>query len=118
MQATHNRTALFPSYYSFPAVPLNTSTILEEGLATRPAFFGCDATADEPLVIYIANGAPPPGQPAITNFTSFDFDFTLAQAQAIMGQGFTFATQGIANGMAAWDADWPACLACAVTDRA
>jgi lysophospholipase len=81
-------------------------------------FFGCEAKADEPLVIYIANGAPPPGQPAITNFSSFDFDFTPDQAQAIMGQGFTFATQGIANGTVVRDEDWPACLACAVTDRA
>jgi hypothetical protein len=81
-------------------------------------FFGCEAKADEPLVIYIANGAPPPGQPAITNFSSFDFDFTPDQAQAIMGQGFAFATQGIANGTVVRDEDWPACLACAVTDRA
>ncbi|KAJ7860229.1 acyl transferase/acyl hydrolase/lysophospholipase [Mycena olivaceomarginata] len=116
--ATHNRTTFFPSYYSFPTVPLNTSTILAEGLTTRPVFFGCEANADEPLVIYIANGAPPPGQPAITNFSSFDFDFTSDQAQAIMGQGFTFATQGISNGTVVRDEDWPACLACAVTDRA
>ncbi|KAJ6495831.1 lysophospholipase [Mycena vulgaris] len=116
--ATHNRTTFFPSYYSFPTVPLNTSTILAEGLTTRPMFFGCEAKADEPLIIYIANGAPPPGQPAITNFSSLDFDFTLDQAQAIMGQGFTFATQGISNGTVVRDEDWPACLACAVTDRA
>ncbi|KAJ6538742.1 lysophospholipase catalytic domain-containing protein [Mycena sp. CBHHK59/15] len=116
--ATHNRTTFFPSYYSFPTVPLNTSTILAEGLTTRPVFFGCEAKADEPLVIYIANGAPPPGQPAITNFSSLDFDFTPDQAQAIMGQGFTFATQGISNGTVVRDENWPACLACAVTDRA
>ncbi|KAJ7246015.1 acyl transferase/acyl hydrolase/lysophospholipase [Mycena rebaudengoi] len=92
--------------------------VVPEGLTTRPVFFCCEAKADEPLVIYIANGAPPPGQPAITNFSSFDFDFTPDQAQAIMGQGFAFATQGIANGTVVRDEDWPACLACAVTDRA
>lgn len=33
--------------------------------------------------------------------------------QAILDEAYTLATQGIAK-----DPDWPACLACAVTDRA
>jgi lysophospholipase len=36
----------------------------------------------------------------------------------MLQQSFTFATQGKPNATAVKDPEWPACLACAVADRA
>lgn len=69
-------------------------------------------------MIYVANGGPPAGQPTLTNETSFFFDYSDDLVQSMLEQSFTFATQGRPNSTAAKDPEWPACLACAVTDRA
>jgi lysophospholipase len=111
----------FPSSYSFPPVPNDTSTFVSQNLTTQPTFFGCNLNKDDaPLVIYIANGGPPQGQPALTNQTSFFFNYTDDLLQSMLQQSFTLATQGrpkrSSNSLT--DPAWPACLACAVADRA
>ncbi|EJD05258.1 lysophospholipase [Fomitiporia mediterranea MF3/22] len=116
--ASKNRTSLFPSAYSFPQVPETTSEFVEQGLASRPTFFGCNDSSPTPLVVYLANGAPPAGQPAITNTSTQQTQYEPAEIQAMLDQTFTIATQGFpANSSQMADPEWPACLACAVVDR-
>ena len=113
----------FNSTYSFPVVPANQSTFLDEGLTKRPTFFGCNAPAssDAPLIIYIANGGPPLGEVAVTNTSTSQTQYPLDEVQAMISQTFDVATQGIPvvkSGKETKDPQWPACLACAVVDRA
>ncbi|KAG1739567.1 lysophospholipase [Suillus lakei] len=109
---------LFPTAYSFPPVPSNISGFVSQNLSTRPTFFGCNSSTDAPLIIYLANGGPPrDGQTALTNVNPSNV--TNEQMQAFLDQTYTIAMQGNpANASSAIDPEWPACLACAVVDRA
>ena len=101
-------------------MPNSSDTFISEGLATHPTFFGCNESAPVPLIVYIANGAPARGEPAITDTSTAQTQYSQAELQAILDQSFDIATQGIAptNGSDAKDPAWAACLACAVVDRA
>src|SRR5882762_1454142 len=116
--ATKIRTTLFPSAYSFPSVPANTTTFVSANLTTRPTFFGCNTATSTPLIIYIANGAPPRGAtgPPVTNTSTLQLSHEPAEIQAILDQTWAIATQGY-SGSISPDPMWPACLACAVVDR-
>ncbi|OJA09409.1 hypothetical protein AZE42_03065, partial [Rhizopogon vesiculosus] len=116
---TQNRiNTLFPTAYSFPPVPTNTSEFIAQNLSTTPTFFGCDSSTEAPLIIYLANGGPPrDGETSLTNVAPNNV--TAEQLQAFLDQTYTIATQGNpANVSAAADPEWPACLACGVVDRA
>ncbi|KDQ63909.1 hypothetical protein JAAARDRAFT_118304 [Jaapia argillacea MUCL 33604] len=108
------RAELYSSAYSFPAVPTNTTQFIAQNLTLHPTFFGCDNTSS-PLLVYIANGGPPLGQTAVTNTTGDTFEEPFAQA--VLAQAFDIATQGIPSDYTK-DPEYPACLACAVVDRA
>lgn len=110
---------LIPAY-DFPPVPTNTSDFVSQNLTTRPTFFGCDTNINAPLVIYLANGGPPAnGESAITNTSTLQIQYESAQIQAMLDQVHAVATQGIpANETESSDLVWPACLACAIVDRA
>ncbi|OBZ78154.1 Lysophospholipase 3 [Grifola frondosa] len=105
--ATQQRVSMFQTYYSFPPVPTSPSTFLSQNLTKYPTFFGCNTDLSAPLLIYLAN---------------------VDQMNAMLAQTFDIATQGIpaepalpsANCQTALEKDpeWPACLACAVVDRA
>lgn len=118
--ATQNRSSLFPSAYSFPPVPTTSAEFIDSELTTRPTFFGCN-TSSAPLVIYIANGGPPRNSqtPPLTNTSTQQLSYMPAEIQGMLEQTWAIATQGIPESSAG-DADpmWPACLACAVVDRA
>jgi len=115
--ASQNRTSFFPSAYSFPQVPTDINTFVEQNLTHHPTFFGCNESAPVPLVIYIANGVAPPGLPAITNVSTSQSAFSPGDVQAILDESFVIGTQGFPNGTSTTDSEWPACLACAVVDR-
>ncbi|KIY51596.1 lysophospholipase [Fistulina hepatica ATCC 64428] len=117
---SQNRTTLFPDYYSFPTVPRSVDEFVADGLNTRPTFFGCDEDASVPLIIYIANGAPPrDGSKPLTNTSTTTLSYEPSTIQAMLDQTFTVAIQGHPeNPKSLIDEDWPACLACAVVDRA
>ncbi|TDL15101.1 lysophospholipase [Rickenella mellea] len=121
--AAQARASLFPGVYSFPPVPTSINTFVSQRLSSRPTFFGCDindprSDSPAPLIIYLANGAPPPGQPALTNTSSFQLSYAAPQLQSMLDQTFAIATEGIVNGTTGEkDQAWPACLACAVVDR-
>lgn len=96
---------------SFPSIP-DQNTFVNLGLNNRPTFFGCNAsniTGPAPLVVYIPNA------PYITlsNVSTFDPDYNDTQRNAIIQNGYEVAT--LANGTL--DAQWPACMACAVLSR-
>ncbi|KAH9937826.1 lysophospholipase [Epithele typhae] len=123
MVATQQRVEkFFNTTYSFPRVPTNESTFLNDGLTLRPTFFGCaePAWSAAPLIIYVANGGPPRGGAAVTNTSTSQTAYPLAQVQTMLDSAFLTATQGMAvekHGREIDDPLWPACLACAVVDR-
>ncbi|KLU88020.1 lysophospholipase Plb3 [Magnaporthiopsis poae ATCC 64411] len=107
----------------FPAVP-DQATFLARGLNNRPVFFGCDVanlTSSSssspssssqpvpPLIVYMPN-APYTAMPNVSTFTP---KYGLAQRDDIILNGYNMATQG--NGTL--DAEWSACVACAVLQR-
>ncbi|KAH7921271.1 FabD/lysophospholipase-like protein [Leucogyrophana mollusca] len=116
---TQNRiNTLFPTAYSFPPVPTNTSEFIAQNLSTRPTFFGCDSSTEAPLIIYLANGGPPRnGEAPLLNQAPNSVSYP--ELQAILDQTYDVASQGYpADASAASDPEWPACLACAIVDRA
>lgn len=96
---------------AFPAIP-DVNTFLNEGLNTRPTFFGCDAsnmTGEAPLIVYIPN-AP---YTYNSNYSTFDLTYNITERNAILENGYNVATMG--NGTL--DSQWPTCVACAVLSR-
>ena len=72
-------------------------------------------------MVYLANGGAPLGQAPLTNLSTSTDTFSVREIQAFMDQAFDVATQGIPivkSGKETKDPQWPACLACAVVDRA
>ncbi|KAG6373882.1 lysophospholipase [Boletus reticuloceps] len=107
----------------FPPVPTSLGEFTAQNLSTRPTFFGCNVTsANEttPLLIYLANGGPPhSGQAPLTNTSTLQVAYNSSQIQAMLDQTFVIATQGYpASSSMTIDPEWPACLACAIVDRA
>ena len=122
-QATQNRTMLLSSAYSFPLVPTSLGEFAAQNLSTRPTFFGCNTTSaneSTPLVIYLANGGPPHnGEAAVTNTSTLQVSYNSSEIQAMLDQTFVITTQGYPpNSGMTTDPEWPACLACAIVDRA
>ena len=96
---------------AFPSIP-DQNTFINLGLNNRPTFFGCNAsnnTGDTPIVVYLPNA------PYITysNVSTFNLEYNETQRNAIIRNGYEVATLG--NGTL--DAEWPACMACAVLSR-
>ncbi|KAF8555545.1 lysophospholipase [Imleria badia] len=122
-QVTQDRTILLSPAYSFPRVPTSATEFIEQNLTTRPTFFGCNtmsAKETTPLVIYLANGGPPRnGEVSVTNTPTSQVSYSSSEIQAMLDQTFVIATQGYpANLSMVTDPEWPACLACAIVDRA
>ncbi|PWY86047.1 hypothetical protein BO70DRAFT_360860 [Aspergillus heteromorphus CBS 117.55] len=96
---------------AFPAIP-DQNTFVNEGYNTRPTFFGCDSsnlTGPAPLVVYIPNFP----YTAYSNVSTFDPSYEQSQRDSIILNGYDVAT--MAN--SSRDADWSACVACAVLSR-
>lgn len=96
---------------SFPDVP-GTNTFLNLGLNTKPVFFGCDAknmTKPGPLVVYL------PNYPYIFNSNLSTFGLTTNDSvrDAMIANGAAVVTQLGSKR----DAEWPACVGCAMLHR-
>ncbi|KAH7142528.1 lysophospholipase catalytic domain-containing protein, partial [Fusarium sp. MPI-SDFR-AT-0072] len=88
----------------FPKVP-DQNTYINLGLNKRPTFFGCGTDSKNlsgPLIIYLLN-APYTYQ---SNFTTFDLEYSNAERNKIIRNGYNAATMG--NGTI--DSDWLACV--------
>lgn len=95
----------------FPAIP-DQNTFVNLGLNSRPTFFGCDSSNlsdPAPLIVYVPN-APYVYQ---SNVSTFDASYNDTERDAIILNGYHVATMG--NGTQ--DAQWPACVGCAILSR-
>ena len=95
----------------FPAIP-GKDTFINQGLNTRPVFFGCDAsntTERTPLIVYI------PNYPYVfmSNTTTFKPSYNESERDAMVQNGWAVATQ--LNGTR--DEKWPVCVGCAMLSR-
>ncbi|KAH6838400.1 lysophospholipase catalytic domain-containing protein [Chaetomium sp. MPI-CAGE-AT-0009] len=102
-----------PETDRFPLVP-GQNTFVNLGLNRRPTFFGCrpdpdDTGAPGPLIVYLPN-AP---YSAYSNVSTVQMEYTHEEWRAIMRNGYDAVT--MAN--ATLDAQWPACLGCAILER-
>ncbi|KAK4167820.1 lysophospholipase catalytic domain-containing protein [Cladorrhinum sp. PSN259] len=96
---------------AFPSVP-DQNTFVNLGLNSRPTFFGCDPanmTGPGPLIVYLPNTP----YTSYSNVTTFKLEYTTEERQQIIYNGYNVAT--MAN--ASVDAQWPACLGCAILSR-
>ena len=96
---------------SFPSIP-DQNTIVNLGLNTHPTFFGCNSSNTStitPLIVYI------PNSPYVyqSNVSTFDLSYNISERNAIVENGYHVAT--MANATA--DAQWPACVGCAILSR-
>lgn len=96
---------------AFPAVP-DVNTFINNGYANRPTFFGCNASntsSPTPLIVYIPNA------PYVydSNVATFDLKYNDTERNAIVLNAYNGATQGNAT----LDAEWPACVGCAILSR-
>ncbi|KAJ7771441.1 lysophospholipase [Mycena metata] len=116
--AEAKRAALFPGAYNFPNIPETQAEFAAQNLTTQPTFFGCDEAQDIPMILYFANGGPPPGQPAITNTSTSQLSFPdLGLVQAIIDQAGETVARGRPQNGEARDGLFPICVACALADR-
>lgn len=96
---------------AFPAVP-DVNTFVNLGLNNRPTFFGCNSSNTSsitPLIVYL------PNTPYVyqSNVSTFKPDYTPAERNAILQNGYDGATQGNTS----LDRNWPACVGCAMLSR-
>ncbi|KAJ7891284.1 lysophospholipase [Mycena olivaceomarginata] len=118
MLAEAQRVSLFPGAYKFPQIPQTQAEFAAENITKQPTFFGCDEDQDVPMILYFANGAPPPGQPPITNASTGQLSFPdLSLVQAIMDQAGEIVSRGRPQNGEARDPLFPVCVACALADR-
>ncbi|KAK0633024.1 lysophospholipase [Immersiella caudata] len=117
LRATYERSLLpIANGTLFPPVP-DANTFINLGLNSRPTFFGCSPSNFTllpgqilpPLIVYVPN-AP---YTAMSNVSTFTSTYSDDQRNDIIRNGYDVATQG--NGT--FDAEWPACVACAILSR-
>ncbi|KAJ6500704.1 lysophospholipase [Mycena sanguinolenta] len=112
------RVSLFPGAYKFPQIPQTPAEFLAQNLTTEPTFFGCDEDQDVPMILYFANGAPPPGMPPITNTSTSQLSFSNpALVQAIIDEAGDIVSRGRPQNGKTHDPMFPVCVACALADR-
>lgn len=97
---------------SFPYVP-DVNTFVNLGLNLKPTFFGCNgsngtlAGTPPPLIIYIPN-AP---YSYYSNFSTFDGQYSHADVENTLNNGFNILTGGNSSTLTT-------CIACAMVQRA
>ncbi|KAL6707762.1 Lysophospholipase 1 [Coniothyrium glycines] len=102
---------------TFPYIP-GQDTFVALGFNNRPVFFGCNSTnvteGDNipPLIVYL------PNSPYVfwSNQSTFaKLDYTIAERNAMMQNGYNVATQ--ANATREGASNWPTCVGCAILSR-
>ncbi|KAJ6256849.1 Lysophospholipase [Drechslerella dactyloides] len=97
---------------AFPSIP-DINTFINQGLNSRPTWFGCDAKnfsgPISPLVVYLPN-AP---YDAFSNISTFRLSLENEERDSVINNGYQVATQGDGR----FDREWSACVGCAVIHR-
>ncbi|KAK6347325.1 Lysophospholipase 1 [Orbilia brochopaga] len=97
---------------TFPTIP-DVNTFINQGLNSRPTWFGCDAKSyngpASPLIVYLPN-APYSGW---SNISTFRLSLENEERDSIIDNGYNVATQGDGK----IDPEWSACVGCAVVHR-
>ncbi|PCG95431.1 Acyl transferase/acyl hydrolase/lysophospholipase [Penicillium occitanis (nom. inval.)] len=96
---------------SFPAVP-DVNTFINNGLNTHPTFFGCNSSntsSPAPLIVYLPNYP----YVAYSNLSTLTLSINNTERDAVIQNAYDMAT--MANGTR--DANWPACVGCAMLSR-
>ncbi|KAJ5095985.1 hypothetical protein NUU61_005341 [Penicillium alfredii] len=96
---------------NFPAIP-DQNTFVNQGLNSRPSFFGCDSsnlTGPAPLIVYLPNSP----YSAYSNVTTFTLSYDNKKRDDVILNGYEVAT--MANSTR--DSDWSACVGCAILSR-
>lgn len=94
----------------FPKIPTVT-TMIQRNYTFRPTFFGCNDTAETPLVLYLPN-AP---WSSYSNYTYKTTYLTDNQMNVTLENSFNLATYG--NGQVPAGEGWSTCLACAAIKK-
>lgn len=97
----------------FPSIP-DVNTFINQGLNSRPTFFGCDPSnmtdgLDVPLIVYL------PNSPYVynSNISTFQLETNNTERDAIILNGYNVATMGNAT----VESTWPTCVGCAIISR-
>lgn len=115
-------------FTSFPPIPGSAKEFVDQGLNTRPTFFGCNITtaanmsslSSIPLVVYLPS-APPPTVTADTylvNVSTFTLNYAKDDVVSFLDAAHANGMKGFQNGTTQQDSEWPLALKCAVVDRA
>lgn len=99
------------NHTDFPAVP-DANTFVNEGLNSRPSFFGCNSTnttSMTPLIVYLPNH-PYSYQ---SNTSTYKMDYEDSERDSLITNGYEVATMN--NGTR--DSNWTACVGCAILQR-
>ncbi|EFP84863.1 Lysophospholipase 1 [Puccinia graminis f. sp. tritici] len=104
---------------SFPPVPLEPQTWINEGFDTRPTFFGCNASSTRgnggyPLIIYLPNSRL---SSSPTNSSTFKLQYSNEEKNLFMGSVANSTTHPLFGPRKIVDEEWPTCLSCALIDR-
>ncbi|CAG9993897.1 unnamed protein product [Clonostachys byssicola] len=97
---------------SFPSIP-GKETFLNLGLNQKPVFFGCNeknTSEVSPLIVYIPNY---PYTFYSNTSTFFKMSYNESERDAMIENGWAIATQLNSTR----DANWPACVGCAILHR-
>lgn len=100
---------------AFPAIP-DQNTFINQGLNTRPTFFGCNSTNSTgptgvaPLIVYLPNTP----YNFYSNVSTFAYpSYNDSYRDALISNAYDAATRG--NGTV--DSNWATCVGCAVLSR-
>lgn len=104
---------------NFPPIPLQPQVWINQGLNTRPTFFGCNASTTRgnggyPLIIYLPNS---PLSPSPTNTSTFKLQYSVSEKDAFLNSTATSTMTPRFGPKMTVDSQWPTCLSCALIDR-
>ncbi|KAM0792425.1 hypothetical protein ACM66B_005102 [Microbotryomycetes sp. NB124-2] len=118
--ATDFRASLLGDAVSVPPLPNSNTTFVEQGLNTRPVFFGCNgtaaqlngSTAESPyaMMVYFPNYDPT----GVTNTSTAQLVYNDTQATNFLNTAVDIVTRGLDNN----STQFATCVACAVVERA
>ncbi|BGP44531.1 hypothetical protein JCM10450v2_000345 [Rhodotorula kratochvilovae] len=113
------------NFTAFPPIPHNQQEFVDQGLTTRPTFFGCNVTdpnmsnhSSYPLIIYHPNSAG--ANPGATNYSTYKLSYEYPEVISFLDAANAYAKRGFPSPETPTQPDeqWPLCLKCAVVDRA